>query len=168
MFDILLNSPPLCIFCIHLEQLFSTRCIVNCFQILSQILSNQAERKEARVTVHIKLFLVPYYESISTEPRSRFRRSIEEPDQDEPFSFTLFAFGVELKLNLTVNKNLIANSHVIEFHNADGTIEKYGGLTGEFSTGSVEDDPESFVALHRNSRGIVSIYSVFNTTFKFV
>ena len=142
--------------CILLEQLFSTRCIVNCFLILSQFLSNQIERNEAGVNVFINLFLVPYYESISTEPRSRFRRSIEQ-DKDEPFSFTLDVFGVELKLNLTVNKNLIGNSHVIEFHNADGTIKKYGGLAGEFSTGSVEDDPESFVALHHNSRGIVSI-----------
>ena len=140
-----------------LERLFSTRCIANCFPNLSQLLSNQVEQKEAVVNVYITLFLVPYYESISTEPRSRFRRSIEEQEQEKPFSFTLDAFGVQLKLNLTVNKNLIANSHVIEFYNADGTIEKYGGLTGEFSTGSVEDDPESFVALHHNSRGIVSL-----------
>lgn len=104
------------------------------------------------------LFLVPYYESLRMEQSSRSRRSIERQNQGAPVSLILSAFGIKLKLNLTVNKNLIAKNHVIEFYNNDGTEEKYGGFTGEFSTGTVENDTESFVALHHNSRGLVSAH----------
>ena len=90
------------------------------------------------------------------EQSSRFRRSTERQSQGAPVSLTLSAFGIKLKLNLTVNKDFIAKNHVIEFYNNDGTEEKYGGFTGEFSTGTVGNDTGSFVALHHNSRGFVS------------
>ena len=92
------------------------------------------------------------------EQSSRFRRSTERQSQDAPVSLTLSAFGIKLKLNLTVNKDFIAKNHAIEFYNNDGTEEKYGGFTGEFSTGTVGNDTGSFVALHHNSRGFVSTH----------
>ena len=92
------------------------------------------------------------------EQSSRFRRSTERQSQGALVSLTLSAFGVKLKLNLTVNKDFIAKNHVIEFYNNDGTEEKYGGFTGEFSTGTVGNDTGSFVALHHNSRGFVSTH----------
>lgn len=50
----------------------------------------------------------------------------------------------------------MAQNHVIEFQNKNGKTRRYGGIPGEFFTGIVEDNPESFAAFHHNGRGFVS------------
>ena len=75
-----------------------------------------------------------------------------------PASIVLNAFGTELRLNLTVGQDFVAHGHTIEFYGADGKVEKYYGLPGEYSTGKVYGDDESHVALHHSDHGVVIIH----------
>ena len=61
-----------------------------------------------------------------------------------------------MRLNLTVGQDFIAHGHTIEFYGADGKVEKYYGLPGEYSTGKVFGDGDSHVALHHNDQGVAS------------
>ncbi|XP_065652500.1 A disintegrin and metalloproteinase with thrombospondin motifs 6 isoform X3 [Hydra vulgaris] len=64
------------------------------------------------------------------------------------------AFGIKFRLNLNAKNDFIAKSHLVEFYNANGTVEKYSGFTGHFSSGFVDGDKSSYASIHLSGRGI--------------
>ena len=82
----------------------------------------------------------------------------ESKHQKDYLSVKFDAFGKKFHLQLNLNNDFIAKSHLIEFYNANGTVEKYSGFPGQFSSGFVNGDKNSHAAIHVTEKGIVSYY----------
>lgn len=109
--------------------------------------------------MHVVYFeLVIFFLLVPSYQTARLKR---HASVSTPASIVLNAFGTELRLNLTIGQDFIAHGHTIEFYGANGKVEKYYGLPGEFSTGKVFGDDDSHVALHHNDQGVVSFYFYF-------
>ena len=84
------------------------------------------------------------------------RGPLKLQDQGGPSHLSFDAFRKTIYFNVSQNEDLNPQSHVTEFVDANGNIKKVLGLQGEFSYGTVLDDPLSRVALHHSGRGLVS------------
>ncbi len=86
----------------------------------------------------------------------RQRRSDESR---ENIFYKVPAFGRELHLNLTLNKNLMPPNLVVETRHADGTVSRAPAPKNTYYLGHVVSDPHSMVAVS-DEGGLVCLHHI--------
>lgn len=107
--------------------------------------------------------LVPEYDI--TEPFEtdhRHRRNLNGDDQKTKF-YKLKAFGEELPLELSLNKNLMASDLKVEVMGSNGASVFQPAPRNSFYLGKVSSDPDSMVAVS-DAGGLVRTYFPFFTS----
>ena len=105
--------------------------------------------------------LVPEYDI--TEPFEtdhRHKRNLNGDDQKTKF-YKLKAFGEELPLELSLNKNLMASDLKVEVMGSDGTSVFQPAPRNSFYLGKVSSDPDSIVAVS-DAGGLVRTIFLFS------
>lgn len=104
--------------------------------------------------------LVPEYDI--TEPFEtdhRHKRNLNGDDHKTKF-YKLKAFGEELPLELSLNKNLMASDLKVEVMGSDGVSVFQPAPRNSFYLGKVSSDPDSMVAVS-DAGGLVRTYFPF-------
>ena len=105
--------------------------------------------------------LVPEYDLTvpypSQDESHRQKRSVSHVELAETKSYKLKAFGKELPLKLSLNKNVMSRDLRVEVMQRGGRIEYHRAPRNTFYLGKVSTEPESMVAVS-DAEGLVRPY----------
>ena len=115
-----------------------------------------------QLTVFLLCFvLVPKYHTSVVDGIHNQQRDIN--DKPLPLTLSITLADTILNFNVSLDYSFIANTYITQYVGENGIYNTRVGNIGEFSSGKMHDDENSYVALHHREDGIVGSYILFCT-----